>query len=718
MQTRDNTWTALVASENFAVETKAVISGTDYTAISNPFISRALMPSALSVGNCVTSSLQLTVAATEPIARSAEIEIKKRLVDADGGGTTSGWLSAGTFFVAQRTRDIVNGTVSFVCYDAMLKANQVYKIDGLTEDDFPRAMSDVVNDIAAALGVQVDDRTVINTGEDYVIPTYVSESPMATVLADIAAVHGGNFMITSDNKLRLVPLIDASNASTSADAVHTRGVLGSVALSAPLTVTGVHMTRTDGTEFSAGDTTGFVLDIINDYSTQGICDALCADYYGLLYVPYAIVGGVYDPAAELGDYIINGENIQSVIYAEEATLSTIPRFNASCIDFADAEDEYPYAPGTAIELNNVKKVVSGLNAYFFHDTQGAHIASHPNDATRDQNVLITTGGLQVRDGENVVAEFGPTSSINLLEFRKNENVVAEFSGRKMAIYSRYKVTEEQVTYNVQETVNISPDSQGIACSLEYVERDFSMNTKLGAQSLRMTGSDDANPLIFERLRTDGTVLSHLLLGQQVNLRAPKVVITDPNNSDSELNVKGDVLASARLWAGSGAANQLVFGGGANYAWIDNRNSAGTMQNNIILYPTYTTINKALHNRGTKMIYEKGDAITMATSALSYSLGGFLTSSGAIVYMTYPLNKPLASDVTGVTCAGIKARVRQGGKYILGSGSAGGEAAPSAISAALTANRDAVHITMTIPAATASNNDAVGIQLSAGTLTFK
>lgn len=230
---------------------------------------------------------------------------------------------------------------------------------------------------------------------------------------------------------------------------------------------------------------------------------------------------------------------------------------------------------------------------------------------------------------------------------------------------------------------------------------------IGLQMFRVIRKDGVYPVYVENTNGDAIYATFNISESNGKLYLQNCeIVTDK-----------DILTNSRLWAGAGTANQAVIAGGANYVFIDNRNAAGTMQNNIVLYPTYTTINKALYNRGTKMVYEKNDTITMANGSQPITIGGFLTSGGTLVYCTYFLNKPLASDVTGVTCTGVKGRVRQGGKYLLGSGTAGGEAAPSAVSAKLTTNRDAVHLILTIPAASASNNDAVGIQIDAGTIKF-
>lgn len=54
--------------------------------------------------------------------------------------------------------------------------------------------------------------------------------------------------------------------------------------------------------------------------------------------------------------------------------------------------------------------VSNVTNYFFHDNDGAHVTTTPNDATTGNNVLINANGLDVRDGSTQVAYFHADSA--------------------------------------------------------------------------------------------------------------------------------------------------------------------------------------------------------------------------------------------------------------------------------------------------------------------
>lgn len=92
----------------------------------------------------------------------------------------------------------------------MLKTEQTYLI---SEDvgEWPRGMKALVADIASRIDVEVDSRTVIN--ESYVVE-YPNDYTMREILCHIAAAHAGNWIITADGKLLLVPLFTAMPPET------------------------------------------------------------------------------------------------------------------------------------------------------------------------------------------------------------------------------------------------------------------------------------------------------------------------------------------------------------------------------------------------------------------------------------------------------------------------------------------------------------------------
>ena len=202
MRVRSEQWTKLAARGLFTMETKARIGGVDYTAISAPKIDRSLMSAPLSVGNCTSATLSLSIMTDDEILSSSPVVIMGRLTN---GKINSEWKEFGTFFINQRDTSF-EGLITVDCFDAMLKANQNYVDENSSSAEWPKTMKAVVEEIAYRIGVSVDPRTKINTGAEYIVP-YPSDKTMVQVLGFIGACHGGNWIITEDNMLRLVPLV-------------------------------------------------------------------------------------------------------------------------------------------------------------------------------------------------------------------------------------------------------------------------------------------------------------------------------------------------------------------------------------------------------------------------------------------------------------------------------------------------------------------------------
>lgn len=386
MRSRTTTWDRITRRGNFELETKAKIGNVEYTEISAPGIERTLMSSPLSVGNCQAATLSLSILTSDKIAASSPVVIQGRVND---GKSFSEWKDFGTFFINQRDTSY-EGLVTLSCYDAMLKANQSY-VTGSNEANWPKTMSAVVKEIAYRIGVSVDTRTTIKSGADYMVP-FPAGLSMLQVLGYIGACHGGNWIITEENKLRLVPLVtspdetffvidyDYNHIKTddgftlihdiqtvfnavlpgqSPGLINVPVVLGQITTGTPVTVSGVIAEDEAGNSYTAGDDSGTKIDLgRNPYVTQAICDALYQAYGGLVYSPYTASKAVYDPAVELGDQVKIGDKVFSVVMAENLTLDLAFSSTISAPNSEELSAEYPYLS----EISKLKQTAAELNA--------------------------------------------------------------------------------------------------------------------------------------------------------------------------------------------------------------------------------------------------------------------------------------------------------------------------------------------------------------------
>lgn len=376
MRQRSETWASLAVRGRFGMETVAAIGGVSYSAISAPVIDRALFTDAPSVGHCVAASMLVSILTDDVIPAAAAVEIRARLYD---DTRVSEWRTFGTFYTDRREEN--NGLVTLQCYDAMLKATQPY-VDPSNPDDrigWPKSMAACVAECAARIGVELDSRTVIKTGDPYQV-AYPTNYTMQQVLEYIAACHGGNWIITPENKLRLIPLVpppeetfdiidyeyrkiktndgyklvwqhyetDETITNTAGgDLLNVPVVIGQITTAKAMTINRVTLARDGELGYTVADddenNTGVELRIENNpYASQAICNDLYAALHGLEYRPFTITQACYDPCAELGDWILVGDKVRSVICTQRVTLGVDFRADVTAPGKDETSSEYPF----------------------------------------------------------------------------------------------------------------------------------------------------------------------------------------------------------------------------------------------------------------------------------------------------------------------------------------------------------------------------------------
>jgi len=370
MQQRSELWKSIVESGDFTMLATAYIQGLRFDMISAPTIERGLMQENLSVGNCSTALLKMSVLPTETestetltrrdlpivdtfvadsmtcagngIPRSAKVRITMQVTD---GERMSEEIPAGSFYLSRRQRDPVSGLLTIECYDAMLKANAAYTQTG----NYPKPMATVVDEIAAALGVELDARTEIQSGEDYMIPLPDANTSMHDVLGGIAGAHGGNWIITPENRLRLIRMNENSGT------VAIIGVTERLTVGRTQTITGLRV-QTDTGDQMYGTDDGAVVVTSTPYLTHGSAERLTAWLLGMSYQAYALAGAIYDPAAELGDALVSRDDVTGILVSEAATYNLAFRGSLSAPEDTEIEDEYPYIGATAEMQQQIRRL--------------------------------------------------------------------------------------------------------------------------------------------------------------------------------------------------------------------------------------------------------------------------------------------------------------------------------------------------------------------------
>lgn len=123
--------------------------------------------------------------------------------------TQDPWKQLGVFFIDIRKERA--GKMTLTCYDRMMMADTPYLKDGMSLDDWPMPMDIAAQKIATRMGTTLDPRTVLN--HNYTLD-YPNDDPMRRMLEYMAAAHAGNWIMTANDQLLLVPIASSMPPET------------------------------------------------------------------------------------------------------------------------------------------------------------------------------------------------------------------------------------------------------------------------------------------------------------------------------------------------------------------------------------------------------------------------------------------------------------------------------------------------------------------------
>lgn len=288
------------------------------------------------IGECVSSFIEIEMLkSVREIKRNSKIIPYVRLTD---GVNHSEWIQKGSFYIDTRQeKDTGNGFVHLTlrAYDAMLKAEQDYPWDRLT---WPTTDIAVVRDICSYLDIELDSRTsaIMTKGYSVQLPAQYS---CREVLGYIAAMYGGNFVMSDLGKLLLVQM-GVSPSGTVDIGRRMSSFSSSEALSG---YDRVELIANEDEAYYAGAASGRTLTVECPWGTQAIANALLAQFREFRYQPFLAENAILDPAAELGDGI-TANGVTGEIYTMDATFGTGFRCTVSAPWEEELDHEYPYVP--------------------------------------------------------------------------------------------------------------------------------------------------------------------------------------------------------------------------------------------------------------------------------------------------------------------------------------------------------------------------------------
>lgn len=208
-------WTTLAARSDHVFESKVAVNGVDYPGSQIFGMSvdlRMFSENQPSVGGCLAAELTLSMLAPSvTIPRMATVN---PFVRVKAGNQTSEWIPQGKFFIDTR-ETTANGDglpiLTIHAFDAMLKAEADFSAGDYA---WPAVDRTVVRRIANILGVSIDTRTIdpndrsagsMPYDESFIYGMPVGFS-MREILEMIAAARGGNWVMTYDGNLNLIPI--------------------------------------------------------------------------------------------------------------------------------------------------------------------------------------------------------------------------------------------------------------------------------------------------------------------------------------------------------------------------------------------------------------------------------------------------------------------------------------------------------------------------------
>lgn len=420
MQVVDSIYKELLANKKHRKECKVEIGGFEFGMDSLITLqTNGALYKNPSVGNSIARQIDVSLISGDAfIPRMAEIKVFVRLVCDD---VASDWIPKGVFYIDTRNVDKETGVLTIHGYDAMLMLEQTYIEDGADITGWPKSMDVVAADIAELIGVEIDERSVLNT--NYMVEAPLSYT-MREVMGWIAAAHGGNWTITDEGKLRLITLAsipaetyylvdDGGNYITlgwdrivvDSGEEPTREIpegaakvwVGNAAASLELSrafepFTGVTIWYDDELAYQKGNASGRQLELDCPWATEEMAENILAAITGYSYQPYSANGALLDPAAELGDGVTVG-GVYSVIATIDTTFDDMCAADISATADEEVDNEYPYENRTNREMK--RKVTLGKDYYGAKITKanGLEIARTNADGSAGSRAVLNSDKL-------------------------------------------------------------------------------------------------------------------------------------------------------------------------------------------------------------------------------------------------------------------------------------------------------------------------------------
>lgn len=381
------------------------------------------------LGLAVAQEMSVDVyASSADIPRMAELKPYYRVIN---DTKQSEWIQKGVFYLDTREK-ASSGIMHLTGFDNMLKAEALYPSSSLS---WPATDIDVVREIAGFMNVTIDARTTAIMTSGYEVQL-APQMTMREMLQYIAAMYGGSFIFSDTGALLLVCVwnLDDSDPYTIAQ----KGISQSTRPAFP-PCTGVRFivsqSATEQTEIFSGDETGYVYEIECPFATQEIADSLLSKMRGMVYRPYSAEKVAADPALEIGDAVVLGEEeseqIISGIYSFDMNFNSACRPTFAAPGELEIDHEYTMDRVSSRSFKRMKREVYSeikllddeINLTVKKGEVCAQISLEPEDITISGNrIQITSTNWSITKNGVMTAKSGTIGGWKITESGLNNTV--------------------------------------------------------------------------------------------------------------------------------------------------------------------------------------------------------------------------------------------------------------------------------------------------------
>lgn len=157
-------------------------------------------------------------------------------------------------------------------------------------------------------------------------------------------------------------------------------------------------------EYRAGDRTGTVLEITNEWGSQAQADAICRKIRGFKYQTYKAGGTSIDPAAEIGD-AVTVSDIHSGVFAKKTTFGRHIRTDLEAPSKEEVEHEFQIQSPTNRQYERFTRSVRASLSI-----TSAKISAEVEDRQAADNLLRATLNIHAQEIEAKVSKEGGDAS--------------------------------------------------------------------------------------------------------------------------------------------------------------------------------------------------------------------------------------------------------------------------------------------------------------------